>query len=373
MIGWTAEGLLPDDYFFEVITAGTPPTSGGVSSDRAPILASNAAQLTRVGVLPSSTVGDFDIGEGALNGQGVIAIAGGSSGARFFNATTLEEVTLIAPTSEAVNRIAVSDDGRFIAVAGIGNAFSLIDLSTGSRTSMQVPQSGAIEVLDFAPGANPLLAVGFRSDTNTGQLILMSTPVQNNTPNFPYAVTTTSGVSQLSFSPAGQLVWTENTAVNVLNLATMTLASGISIAPSASGLPRVPAFSALPPGCTASTCPITLALGDDTRVRVINMSDPARSEVPLTLPSGLVATHISFSPDGSVLFVYALFPATPAPTPPTLLVYNWQSGTLIHQISFTDGASNAMAITPDGSLILLTGTDGARLYGVPTDSDGAVG
>jgi len=355
IVGWTAEGMLPDNYFIEAV--GGLVSGGTLPTERTVIAPENAISLDILTTIDVAGIADIDIADRALVDGGMLYSAGSQDAVAYDLATWnyVENLTQY----HGATAVAVSDDAVYAAFGFCEGRFSLLNRSTGQAVTLQFPGGGCVTDLDYSSAPDPVLAIGLRIDnangTVTGQLALVRASAPAQSAVF-YNIATATAVSAVAFNPDGSTIAYLDDQLHLLNTQTQATLSTIPL----DALNPVGALAFVP--LEALAAPQVIAFGEGSVVRLLNISQS--NEVRFDLEPGNYATGIAFSADARIMAVIsAPVIASPA-TAPELNLFDLQTGDMITG-SFLPAESSAIAFSTDGTVLITTSIGQLILWGIP--------
>jgi WD40 repeat protein len=345
LIGYTAEGL-EADYFLEPVDFGSVPV---LPSNREPITALNASNLVAIAVIP------FE-GGATVNFGGVTQLlVAGTTGVTYYD---LNEQTIgnlpLQPNMGAVH-VNYSPDGQYIAYSTDTNQLFVYDTMADQTVELEVDDEIVINDLDF--NSNNLLAVAMgdplgAEDSINGWSIY---DLNDNTRLMNYP--TDSWVGDVAFGPAGmRLAWLSD-IVNVVMLADdLPTISGQVGQPTRTGLAWQPVDDTTDPDTA-----YRLAYADGNVIMLfdINTSDLTS----YTNETDYLPGTLAFSADGSVIAALNR-PVSDEPVARTLKLFDIVTSDVLY--SETLETAREMAVSPDGTLIVILTDNTLRFYGIVT-------
>ena len=147
-VGWTAEGVLPGDYFLAPVGSALP-------AERSLITLGNADTL-----VPLATLSVAGVNSIAFSQDGALLALGGRSGLAVYDLAPLRFQTSPSDVSAPVNEAAFSPDGRYLAYTTLDGRLLLLDLLSSTRSIVTNPENDRNASLSFHPLVRYLLASG---------------------------------------------------------------------------------------------------------------------------------------------------------------------------------------------------------------------
>ncbi|MFN8528262.1 MAG: hypothetical protein U0670_06600 [Anaerolineae bacterium] len=350
-VGWTAEGLPPNDYFIEAI--GGP----GLNAERAAISPENAAGLSLLTSVAMPGIRDLDTAVGALNSSGMVAL-GGTQGYQFLNLNDLSTAALFSVNLPytGITSIAISPDTRYVAF-GFCGVINLVDKQTGAGYGFSLPANLCVNDLAFNWNGT-LLAAGIGT-TNTngtpgaGSFVLID-PAHAQEASGITTINTPYSVSDVAFSldGTGAAYITDN--VHWISTATRTETATTALeAPNLTG-----ALAYTTVRFQTSTESAT-GVSDGEGVRLLSAHTV---ETFFDIEPNSYPASIAFSPDARLMAV-----ATGALGPAgwdALEIFDLETSDVVFEVPFDDPVST-IQFSPDGTLLLAVGLDEMLVLGIP--------
>ena len=348
-IGWTAEGQPPSNYFLDSV-------GGTLPAERSLISAENAGSLVSLGTVPLAGVSSVSFTQDSKQ-----FALGGLSGLAVYDLATLEVKPAFGDVAQPVTAVAFSSDGRYLAYAQQDGTVLVYDTLSSTRTTLAALVNNQINSLAFSLDQRYLVALGTGREVNppgTDSVWQIYNLVTNAAPTTQKAA---SWVRNVAFSLDGALfAWLDSSA-NVIQVVsgatTRTLA--ITQAPKG-GLAWRPA----PVGTLASH---SLAFVDGEHIRLDNLD--TNVEQTFAGDTGFKPAVLSFNLDGSLLA--AMDVPTNTVTGSVVNIFDADSADLVSSTPLQ--ASNTLAFSPDGTLLLVASNDEVQLFGVEDSGVEAVG
>lgn len=376
--GWTAEGLLPNEYFLDPVGSVTPPVASGISTggdaplplERSAISSGNIFTLAVLATLPLANVNEiaFD-SNGALMGL----IADGAPQVFTLPDLAVNEslpvndsdrwataLTFLNPTTLLVGY----SDGRLARInleTGAatelteGAPFSILSLSLSSTPRDGTPQQLPANRVAAAsspmqptggPGGSPIAGV-YVFDLNSGRVVVR--------------VDSLRLIDQAAYSPDGTLLAYSDGALHLIDVAGNRELSNQAL-DEATNYGVLGWRPVIDPGTTAADD--ILAYANGRNVDVLNVRTGQRQQYLLDDESRLPAA-IAFSRDGSLLAVMSNDSSRGLASflPGRLTIFDYVTGDVLFDLD-VDGLS-AFAFSPDGTLLAVSDGVEVTLWGVP--------
>jgi WD40 repeat protein len=217
-------------------------------------------------------------------GGGILAVNGGQGTVRLWDVITGRPVGVPITSDHAVTGMAVSPDGKTVAVAADG--LQLWATATGQPIGRPLPDSDAGESMAFSPDGTLLAVIGA-----DGQARLWDTATQQQV-GAPMSVGGSGSAGALAFAPGGKILATVGAdgQARLWDVSTQRPVGAPATAGSGPG-PAAAAFS--PDGRT-------LATASGGTVRLWNVATEREIGAPMTADTEPVYA-LAFSPDGTTL------------------------------------------------------------------------
>ena len=347
VIGWTAEGVPPDNYFLSPVNA--------LPAERSLITTDNVGTLATVTTIPLAGVTTM-----SFSTSGALAAFGGSAGLSVYNLATLTLDNDMSDPNGAVTAVAFSPDGRYLAYGKQDGGLLIADTLAKSWTMLVQLANIPIDSLAFSPGTDYLLAAGSGSPTGAPGVPsawqIFDVPNQHMIATMP----TGSWVHGVGFSGDGTLFAWVDSALHVVQVTSGADVRTIPLAqPTSSGLLWRPApVGALPQP--------EIAFADGSRIRLTNVQ--SNVEQTYIADPDFLPGSISFSHDGALLAAMSV--STNTATGSVVNVFDSETGDVISNSLWA--ASTAITFSPDGTLLAIASADQVIVLGVDT-SELAVG
>ncbi len=350
VIGWTAEGLLPDDYFIEAIGGSA---GGSLPTERTVISPENAAAFNMLTTVDVVGVADMDIAPRAMANFGLLLTAGEGDAVGFDLSTwgSAENLTQY----RGATAVAISDDGTYAAFGFCEGRFSMLNRTTSQSVTLQFPGGGCVTDLDYSSAPDPILVIGLTLENGSGQLALVRSSAPAQSAVF-YNIATVEAVTAVAFNPDGSTFAYLDDQLHVLNTDTQATLNAIPM----DALNPVGALGFVP--LTALAAPQVVAVGEGSVVRVINLSQS--NEMRFDLEEGNYAAGIAFSADARIMAVISSPVISSPATAPELNLFDLQTGDMITG-SFLPAESSAVAFSTDGTVLITTSIGQLILWGIP--------
>ncbi|MEP7292568.1 MAG: SH3 domain-containing protein, partial [Chloroflexota bacterium] len=348
-VGWTAEGVLPGDYFLAPLGSSLP-------SERSLITSANADTL-----VPLSTISLAGVNSVAFSPDGTLIALGGRSGLSVYNMATLSFLTTLSDISTPVAEIAFSPDGRVLAYTTLDGRLLLRDTLNGAATQLVNASNDRHASLSFNPAQGALLASG--SGVPVSAVLRPSAWrfYDLSTQQEVLTQTTDDWVRAVAFSLDGTLfAWMDN-AVHIIEVD-----GSVSVATLA--LEEIPfrglAWRPAPIGVEPAQA---LAFPDGAMVRLVDLD--ASTEQTYLGDDGFIPQAIGFNADGTLLA--AMDTPVSDTSGSTVNLFDVDTGDLIASTLLQ--ASQAISFSPDSTLLVVASLDEVVFLGVSAEEVEAVG
>lgn len=349
-IGWTAEGVLPDNYFLAPVGSSLPPERSLITPDNADTL------------VPLATLSLAGVNSIAFTQDGALVALGGRSGLAVYDMATLNLQTAASDVSAPVLETTFSADGRYLAYTTMDGRLLLLDLFSNTRTILTNPTNDRHASVSFNPAQQYLLASGSGAPLNAvlrpGTWRFYELPSQQEV----LVQETADWVRSVAFSLDGfMFAWMDN-AVHVVQ--TDASADPITFAleePSFSGglVWRPAPFGEEPASALAFT--------DGAMVRLVDLD--ANREQTYLGDDGFLPQAIGFNAEGSLLAAMDI-PITDT-SGSTVNLFDAETSDLVSSTLLP--ASRALRFSPDSTLLVIASEDEVVFLGVSGEAVGAVG
>ncbi|MDZ4766302.1 MAG: WD40 repeat domain-containing protein [Chloroflexota bacterium] len=360
-LGWTAEGVLPDEYFVEpvgIVATSTPflgRSAAPLPEERSLITRaaiSDPVALRELSRIPVPGVAAFAF---APDSSLVVIATFGGAPLTYQLPEVVRDPLVFTGVPEGVNALAFSPDGQSIAFGTFRGQVSIFNLQTETAIELpSVPDGQPINAL--ALSANGLIAVSYGQGFFGGVVApgVAVYDVAARTIRYILPSDATFGAA-VAFNAAADSLVIADSALRVYDSATGQLVLE-------AGALEAPVFNALALVQRADGTQRT-AYTDGGSVAVFN--DGLSDLVSLTLPGvaqrGLFATRVAFAPSGD-LIAAASAPGegSPAQGGEVTLFDPTADFSLISLPVLASG----LAFSPDGTLLALATGEALIVYGV---------
>jgi WD40 repeat protein len=348
VVGWTAEGVLPDDYFLA-------PLGTGLLAERSLIIADTVELLVPLTTIPVSGVTSM-----SFTTDGTKAAFGGTAGLTVYNMSSLTINSQISDASAPVTAVAFSPDGRYLAYSTTNHRLWLYDTVLSARVGIQRQPNDQINDLSFSYDTNYLLALATGDQLGSPD-VSSAVEMYNLSANEGFLQRTTpSWVRDTAFSPDGELFAWLDMSLHVIEVAGAADVTAVALEqPPNAGL----AWRPTPIGSIPTQ---EIAFADGVNVRLLNIS--TNVEQTYFADPDFLPDTIGFNQDGSLLA--AMNVSTNSASGSVVNIFDVVTSDLITQTVME--ASTAMTFTPDGTLLVIVTADEVIFLGV-APSDLAVG
>lgn len=351
LIGWTAESY-QNDYFLEPVDLGELPLLPLV---RDPITPSNAYALVTLATVP------FEGGATVDFGSSTNFLVAGTTGVTIYELEQGRINNLPLPLGVIALHVNFSDDGESIAYSTDSNRLFVYDTVDEQADELEVDEGAIINDLDFSPGN--LLAAGF-GDPLGGDESFNGWRVYNlDDSSLSIQYPTDSWVGDVAFGPLGlRLAWLSDSANMVVLTEDLPLMTGQLAQPTRTGLAWQPITD-----LTDLDAEFRLAYADGSTIQLF---DVETSDLMIyTNEDDYLPGTLAFNADGSVLAVLNRS-LNGEPVPRILKLFDVATGDVLYSERLE--TARDIAMSPDGSLLIVLTDDALRFYGLATTQD-AVG
>jgi WD40 repeat protein len=381
LTGWTAEGVLPDDYFIDPIGPVATPTDRPIGADAVTATGIVPPERTAITLetVASLTAVTRITGTDAIGGVNALAFA---SDTRFIAVGAGSGVFAYAlpVLTPALTQSTLSDDVRALAFSADGSAFFYLTADgqvrgwSGQATRPLPAQSavlGGASVPVFGPEALTLSPDGARTAV-TGVLedgrpgIVLGSAGSGGTLG---EIATDGPARFVRFSPTGALLAYADRELHI--------ADSVGRERYRQALPAEGLFAWRPAPADATGA--AWVWGNEEQLALYALADvntPVAGALPqlqlydLEQPdaAAIETAALAFNAGGDVLAVAVRVLAQPgapgdAAQPVRILLFGTDTGDLITTLDAT--GLTAMAFSPDGTLFATAARDGVTLYTVP--------
>lgn len=349
VVGWTAEGVLPDDYFVDPVgnqpTTPVPANASVFLVERSAITPTNISDLVITAALPLPFVRDIEF----TTDQSLVAFAS-SEGALVYNLPTLLEEPTLTHRPESVASVAFSPDGRYFAYGTTSNVINVIDNEAdGQVTQLDDPPTESLNYLVFSPDDSYRLAVA-SGDTISilGEQAVGLYDVPNN--RLITRFSANFWVNGIAFNSEGtQFAWLDR------SLHVHDLESDSEILNVPLQMPLLGAVAYTPDDSA-------IAYTDQSTIVLISPDEPEERRVYEAV-DGLIPGKMTFSPDGSLLAV-ASIPGEGSPGGASVLsIFDVETGDVIIEQELESLWS--LAFSPDGTILVIAQANDVIFMTVP--------
>ena len=347
--GWTAEGLMPDNYFLAPLGSSLP-------SERDLITPANVGTL-----VPLTTISLAGVSSVSFGKDETLIALGGLSGLEVYDMATLTQNVQLSDISQPVTAVAFSSDGRYLAYGKQDGTLIVIDVIGNTHTTVAQLSTSGVSSLAFSPDQRYLLASGSGSLAQTPGAAtgwqIFDLPHQKQMSALPTAF----WVRAVSFSLDGNLFAWLDASLHVVSLTGGGNARTFALtAPPNGGL-------AWRPSATGTQPSHSVAFVDGTTIRLDNLD--SNVEQTFVGDPNFVASVLAFSPDGSLLA--AMDVPNNTATGSTVNIFDADTSDLITSTPLE--ASNTLVFSPDGTLLVVASNGEVVLLGVNSSTQTAVG
>lgn len=349
--GWTAEGVLPDDYFLEPVGTVIPPTAGPAPSRPVPLPAErDVIAISNIeGLAPLAALDIAEISEIAFSPDGTRMALAGVDGLTLYTLPDLAVDDTFSFAETGVSALAFNGPAQLIFGTYASQIF-IVNLGTGQRVPLPDPPTEGVNSLSVFPPARLVAASGalyggtgeeavYLYDLVAGEMI---TRIEAN-----------FWVNEARFSPSGQYIAYFDTVLHVLD-----------VNRGAVEIPAVdrPLFGALA-WQPALTDPARSVLAYATAEDVRTFDIDSGVERSYAVEEAANVAEIGFSPDGALLVTLTGQGPTPEPLIlPRLDILDVETGDVI--LSFDIDGARTFSFSPDGTLLAVAVSDQMLLFGI---------
>jgi WD40 repeat protein len=347
VVGWTAEGQMPNDYFLSPVQSSLP-------AERDLIALENVDTLIPLTALELGGVTSI-----SFTADSRLVALGGLSGLSVYDMTTLTLVTNLSDVNTAVTAVAFSPDGRYLAYSTQTGALILNDTTAGTHTTLaQVPASNRINTVTFNASSTYLLVYGSGSPSGTigttSGWVAYDLPATTPLINMP----TASWVRDIAISPDDTLIGWLDTSAHVQNADQSGTPRAIPLEDPATGVGMAGGSLAWRPSPVGTQPEHQVAFVDGASVRLVNLD--ANTEQSFVGDADFEPSAIAFSTDGTLLAVMNV--PGDATSTSTINIFAADTGDLITSTPL--GGSRALVFSPDGTLLVVGSNDEVLFLGI---------
>jgi hypothetical protein len=377
VIGWTAEGVLPNDYFLDPVGSVTPPTASGLPTEGGAPLpiersAISSANVLNLGVLTSLPVAEVSAIAFDPNGAQMALLSAGAPQIFSLPDLAISEVTAPADAADPATALTFIDPNTLLLGYGSGR-LARLRLDTGALAPLV--DSAPFPIVSFSLSSTP-------RDASPQQLPANRVAVAASPELIPpegggraagvYVFDLASGrmliridsarlIDRAAYSPDGTLLAYIDGALHLIDVAAnRELSNRVLDAATIFGpLAWRPVSD---PGTVNAEDILAYASGRD--VEVLNVRSGQIQRYPLDDDTRR-PVQIAFSRDGSLLIVLTsdrLRGAAPV-LPGRLAILDYVTGDLVFDLD-VDGLAT-FALSPEGTLLALSDGVEVTLWGVP--------
>lgn len=343
--GWTAEGMLPTNYFLSPYGA-TNSGSLSIPEERSLIASGTINTLVPFGTI--SPQGATDI---AYTGNGNLLAVGSFNGVAVYDLDTLQQVALPALPA-TISAVALSDDGRYLAVGTCEGDLVIVELTTNAALTRTGILPSCINALDFGSIASQYhLAAGSGTlfeDSGRGLIIDAASPVGTILleiePDFM--------INDVTFNEDGTLIAWLASGLTVLEVPTFESVVNL-------GLEALTPVGNVQFQPMLETSDIISAYTEGNRVKLFHGEMPVMDYELTSLLSS--AADFAFSPNGTLIAVLSV-PVEGANDPSMLTIFDVETADIVYALELQ---GTAITFSDDGSLLFVAGLDGVTVFGIP--------
>lgn len=343
--GWTAEGMLPTNYFLSPYGATNSGTLS-IPEERSLIAGGTINNLVPFGTLSPQGATDISFTE-----DGNLFAVGSFNGAAVYALDTLQQVALPALPA-AISAVALSDDGRYLAVGTCEGDLVIVELATNATLTRTELLPSCINALDFGSLASQYqLAVGGGTlfEENGHGLII---DAASATGAILLEIEPDFMINDVTFNEDGALVVWLASSLTVLEVPTFASVANMGL-------------EALAPVGNAHFQPmlamdtVAIAYTEGNRVKLVH-DDMLIMEYVLTSALSSAA-DFAFSPSGDLIAVLSV-PAEGSSDPSMLTIFDVETADIVYELELQ---GTAITFSQDGSLLFVAGADGVTVFGIP--------
>lgn len=348
IVGWTAEGVLPDDYFVDPIgnqpTTPVPAGAPALPDERSVITPANVFDLAPVLTLPVAAVSDI-----AFTADQSLVAFGSFGGAFVYMLPTLFEEPMLTNPLQGVAAVAFSPDGRFFAYGTFTNVVTIADIQAAGRvTQLANPPTEGVNALAFSPDGSYRLAIASGAlYGGTGTETVGLYDVVRNTKLIEFDAD--FWVNGVAFNDEGtQLAWMD-TALHIFDVATGDEILNASV--DALGIGPV---TFTPDGSA-------VIYADGNNIVLLPLEGTGQPQI-YEATAGLLPSTIAFNPNGTLLAVVSV-PGEGSIEPPVITIFDVETGDVIFEQQ--SESSRTLAFSPDGTLLVVAESEEVIFLAVP--------
>lgn len=347
VVGWTAEGLLPDNYFLSPVSASLPAERDLISVDNADALA------------PQSSIALAGVSSISFTADGRQVALGGLSGLAVYDVASLSLVPRLGDISAPVTAVAFSPNARYLAYGTQDGKVLLYDTQTSTRTTLTQVANSRVSSLAFNAGATALLTYSTGSAVAAPGASTLWEALSLADGKSLLRMPTSSWVRGVAFSPDGTLLAWLDTSLHVIQVTGGATIGDFALTQAGSGSP-------VWRPTTGSQPTHQVAFADGARVRLLNLD--TKVEQNYTADPAFIPGALSFNNTGTLLAAMSV-PNNTA-TASRVNIFAVDTGTLLASTPLQ--ASSALTFSPDGTLLVIASADEVLFLGVDS-SQVAVG
>jgi hypothetical protein len=352
-VGWTAEGVLPEDYFLDPVGESLP-------AERSLITPGNVDALTLLVTVSQSGVNSI-----GFSSDGRLMAVGGRSGLAVYDMTTLSLRTPLGDVSIPVLDVDFSPDGRYLAYTAMDGRLFVRDLNNtvAAPTLLVNPANDRHASIDFNPAARTLLASGGGPPLSALLLPPMWRFYELPSQQEVLVQETDDWVRAVAFSPDGTLFAWMDSSVHVVEIGNGTVTPVVTLALEEAPLGGL----AWQPNAPGEEPLHALAFADGAAVRLVDLD--LDTEQTYLGDDGFLPQALSFNQDGTLLA--AMDVPTTDTTGSTVNIFSVDTGDVT--VSTVLDASRALRFSPDGTLLVIASSQEVILMGISGEDIEAVG